>query len=236
MVTRGTDTISQASGNIGSIITKHLLSTGIFQVSALTRESSTSTFPPEVTPVRVPSYEFSHLKAAFEGQDIVVCTISTSSLGDQFAIAKAVVEAGVKRFIPAELGMDSSSESVLQVAPCMFLKRDVVKYLREHEDTTSWTGIFCGLWIDFVSVLQNSCCIWTSGLTWRRAYGMPIGDIGISNSVDSRSSTTAILHSTCPLSIKRPRLLSQVSILTISRRRRISLCTYVRQRTRRTSC
>lgn len=137
------------------MITKHLLSAGTFQVSALTRESSTSTFPPEVTPIRVPAYEFSHLKAAFQGQDIVICTISTSSLGDQFAIATAVVEAGVKRFIPAELGMDSSEDIVLQVAPCMFLKKDIIEYLRKHEDVTSWTGIFCGLWIDFVRCISD---------------------------------------------------------------------------------
>lgn len=82
----------------------------------------------------------------------MICTISTNSLGDQMAIAQAVVEAQVKRFLPAELGFDTSSDDIMKICPCMFLKKDVIKFLKEHEDTTTWTGVFTGLWIDFVSI------------------------------------------------------------------------------------
>ncbi|KAK5079769.1 hypothetical protein LTR70_009184 [Exophiala xenobiotica] len=139
-----------AAGNIGSCITHHLLASGSnqFKVSALTRASSRSVFPEGVTPIRT-DYTPASLVAAFTSQDIVISTISTSSLGDQMAIAKAAIQAGVKRFLPAELGMDTSSDHCLQIAPCTFLKKDIIKYLQQNEDKISWTGVFCGLWIDF---------------------------------------------------------------------------------------
>lgn len=138
-----------AAGNIGSSITHHLLVSNLFKVSALTRTTSKSTFPDNVTPVRS-EYTHASLVGAFRGQDIVISTISTSALGDQIAIAKAAVDAGVKRFLPAEFGMDTSSDLCLQVAPCTFLKKDVLKYLQQNEDKISWTGVYCGLWIDYV--------------------------------------------------------------------------------------
>lgn len=86
-----------------------------------------------------------YLVSTFQYQTIVVSTISTNSLGDQLVIAKAAVEAGVKRLVPAELSMDTSSEICLQVAPHDFLKKDIIKHLKQHEDDTSWTGVFYGL-------------------------------------------------------------------------------------------
>ena len=139
-----------AAGNIGGPITHYLLATNLFRVSALTRTTSKSTFPAGVTAVRT-DYTAASLVEAFKGQDIVISTVSTSALGDQMAIVKAAVEAGVKRFLPAELGMDTSSALCLEIAPCLFLKKNIIKYLRDNEDKISWTGVFCGLWIDFVS-------------------------------------------------------------------------------------
>lgn len=78
-------------------------------------------------------------------------------------IAEAVVAAGVKRFIPAELGIDSSGPKAMEVAPCMFLKQDIITYLRKHEEKTTWTGLFCGLWLDFVSSTFSLPCSATLG-------------------------------------------------------------------------
>ena len=82
----------------------------------------------------------------------MISTISTSSLGDQMTVVKAAVQAGVKRILPAELGMDTSTDICLEVSPCVFLKKDIITYLKQNEDKVSWTGVFCGLWIDFVGI------------------------------------------------------------------------------------
>lgn len=81
----------------------------------------------------------------------MICTIGTYSLGEQMKIVQAAVAAGVKRYIPAEFGLDTSDPKALDVAPCLTIKTDIVKYLREHEDIISWTAILNGLWIDMVS-------------------------------------------------------------------------------------
>lgn len=129
-----------------------LLKHGHFNVSALTRASSKSTFPNDVTPVRIPSYTADHLVPAFQGQDIVIAAIAPAGLGEQMAVAKAVVEAGVKRFLPTELGFDTSSDTCLEICPVMDSKRACIKYLTENEHKVSWTAVCCGLWIDYVSL------------------------------------------------------------------------------------
>lgn len=78
-------------------------------MSATTRPDSKSTFAAGVNVVRT-GYSLGELTAAFRGQDVVICTISTASLGDQMTIAQAAVAAKVKRFIPAEVGMDTSDD------------------------------------------------------------------------------------------------------------------------------
>lgn len=133
----------------------HLQQYPHFSISALTRLSSKSSFPATVTPIRS-EYSFSSLTRAFDGQDIVICAITTSGLGDQMIIARAAVEAGVKRYIPAEFGLDTSTELSLKVAPSTYLKKDVIKYLRENEDRTSWTAVITGLWIDWVSIAYRT--------------------------------------------------------------------------------
>lgn len=72
-------------------------------------------------------------------------------------IVEAVIKAGVKRFLPTELGFDTSSDACLAVCPPMQSKREVIKYLVKHEDKISWTAVCCGLWIDYVSPDFHLC-------------------------------------------------------------------------------
>lgn len=101
--------------------------------------------------MRVQSYTAEHLVPAFQGQEIVIAAIAPGGLGEQMAVVKAVIEAGVTRFLPTELGFDTSSDACLQVCPVMGSKRECIKYLIENEDKISWTALCCGLWIDYVS-------------------------------------------------------------------------------------
>jgi NmrA-like family len=104
-------------------------------------------------------YTHASLVSAFQGQDAVVSTISTSSLTEQKRVIDAAVEAGVKRFIPSDFGWDTSGPISLEVAPCTVMKKDPVEYLREKEkDGMSWTSIINGLWVDWVSKLFQMWC------------------------------------------------------------------------------
>ena len=140
----------QASGNLGRPTVDALLHKKQFKVSALTRATSSATFPVSVTPIKT-DYTHASLVAAFKGQDAVVSTISTSSLTEQKRVIDAAVEAAVKRFIPSDFGWDTSGDVSLEIAPCMVMKKDPVAYLREKEETgMSWTSIVNGLWVDWV--------------------------------------------------------------------------------------
>ena len=142
-----------ASGNLGAKVTSTLLAAG-FKVSALTRLSSTSTFPAGLTVLKT-DYSHASLLKVFQGQDAVVSTTSTSSLTGQKAIIDAAAEAGIQRFIPSEYGWDSEDhERALDVAPCMTMKIEPVKYLQEKESSVmSWTAICGGLWLEWVCIM-----------------------------------------------------------------------------------
>lgn len=136
-----------ASGNIGRPIVQHLLTAG-FVVSALTRESSKSTFPSEVKVVRS-SFTSESLTQAFRGQDAVVSTIATISTADQITAIDAMIAAGVKRFIPSEYGVDTSDPRTTELLPPAKGKVDTIKYLKTKEDKLSWTGVIVGGFFDW---------------------------------------------------------------------------------------
>lgn len=138
-----------AGGNLGPSILAAL--TPSFTVSVLSRSSSTSTFPPSVSVKTVPdSYPHAALVAAFKGQDAVVSAIAGKGVGLQKALIDAAVEAGVKRFVPAEWGSDTTSEEVLQQVPLFKGKADIQEYLKAKEsEAFSWTAVANGAFFDW---------------------------------------------------------------------------------------
>lgn len=136
-----------ASGNTGRPITSKLLAAG-FSVSALTRTSSQSTFPTGVTVVKS-DYTFDGLRQAFQGQDAVVSTIATYSTQEQIAAIDAMVAAGVKRFIPSEYGIDTSSPAIVDFLPPTRGKVETIAYLKTQQSSISWTGVIVGGYFDW---------------------------------------------------------------------------------------
>lgn len=59
------------------------------------------------------------------------------------------IEAGVKRFVPAEWGANSTNERCVELVPLMREKRNVVEYLRGKEaEGLSWTSFVTGQFFD----------------------------------------------------------------------------------------
>lgn len=136
-----------ASGNIGRPIVEDLLAAG-FTVSALTRQTSNSTFPPGMRAVPC-DYTPEGLTRAFQGQDAVVSTIATFATQEQKIAIDAMIAAGVKRFIPSEYGVDTSVPDVLDLLPPAKGKCDTVAYLKSKQDKLSWTGVIVGGFFDW---------------------------------------------------------------------------------------
>ncbi|KAI2622325.1 NAD(P)-binding protein [Hypoxylon sp. NC1633] len=143
--------VAGASGNLGKEVVLALLEAG-FNVTALTREDSTSTFPSNVVSKKVDYQSTESLISALQGQDAVVSTIATAAIGGQTRLVDAAVAVKVKRFIPSEFGVNTR---ILQGTPIGSILQGKVKTLdyiieksEENPDFT-WTGISSGIFFDW---------------------------------------------------------------------------------------
>ncbi|KAI0390785.1 NAD(P)-binding protein [Xylariaceae sp. FL0594] len=171
------------SGNLGQHIVRELLHAG-FTVTVLKRSSTssttstTTTFPGDVQTREIADYtSIPSLTAALEGQDAVVCTISTgaSIAGVQKPLVDAAVAAGVRRFVPSEFGINTRFLEDGPIKRILGGKLETLGYLhemhkREKEKGRSftWTGISTGLFFD---------------------WGLDFGSIGV-----AKSSRTATIY------------------------------------------
>ncbi|KAK9795642.1 putative NmrA-like domain-containing protein [Seiridium cardinale] len=140
-----------AAGNVGKPITEALLAAG-FNVTALTRESSSSTFPSGVAVKKVDYESVDSLKDALQGQDAVVSAAATPVVGKQSVIVDAAVAAGVKRFIPSEFGINTQTVQQEGLRTILAGKIKTVDYIKEkskENPTFTWTGITNGLFFDW---------------------------------------------------------------------------------------
>ncbi|EPS38445.1 hypothetical protein H072_7803 [Dactylellina haptotyla CBS 200.50] len=145
-----------ASGNLGTPILQALIADPGIDVTILSRESSTSTFPAGV-PVKKADYN-SHdsLVAAFKGHEVIVSNVATLAAGDQVKFVEAAVDAGVKRFYPTEFGSIASSDDPKLVTEWwdrvgFHGKYEVYLRLKELSDAgkIEWTLITNGPFFDW---------------------------------------------------------------------------------------
>jgi uncharacterized protein YbjT (DUF2867 family) len=145
--------VAGATGNLGLPIQSALLSAG-YPVIALSRVGGNhSKLPPHpnLTIKEVDFTSVSDLIGALQDVKVVVSCLATSAMGSQTPLIDASVAAGVKRFIPAEFGMDSQNPLAMQLPVCV-PKVATQKYLREQATKNSkftWTAIANGMFLDW---------------------------------------------------------------------------------------
>lgn len=140
-----------AGGRLGPYIISALQTDPQFTLSILSRNSSTSVFPPSIKVHRIADdYPEEQLLSAFRGQDAVISTISRFNAAQQNAIVDAAIKAGVKRFVPSNFGIDSEVERAVSAFPMLSEgKRDIVRYLRSKErEGMTWTAFVTGVFLD----------------------------------------------------------------------------------------
>ncbi|GJC90180.1 bifunctional pinoresinol-lariciresinol reductase 1 [Colletotrichum liriopes] len=140
-----------ASGNVGSSTIKALLEDN-FQVTGLSRESSSATLPEGVRHLTTDFSETSLLEA-FRNQDAVVSTISSIQSGGALVLQKTLVDAaiaaGVKVFVPSEYGIDTADVTAPKYIPFLSDKIEAIRYLKEQQDKISWTALITGSMFDW---------------------------------------------------------------------------------------
>ncbi|KAK0107897.1 hypothetical protein ONS96_003684 [Cadophora gregata f. sp. sojae] len=140
-------------GSVGNIILDTLIREVRFNVTILTRKSSTATFPAGITVINT-DYSQDDLVEKFKGQDAVISVVGMSGFSQQKSFIDAAISAGVKRFIPSEFSSNTLSPAVLQLLPMFGQKKEVLEYLKEKESSgLTWTAIWPALLFD--SGLKN---------------------------------------------------------------------------------
>ncbi|KAF7904736.1 hypothetical protein EAF00_002070 [Botryotinia globosa] len=140
--------LAGASGNLGPAILDQLIKAG-FQVTVLTRQSSTHKFPSPVTVKEVDYDSLESLTNALTGQDAVVSTLASASLDKQLLLVEAAVKAHVKRFIPSEFGSNTPRENT-GALPVFQPKIAVQNALKKHVSSEfSYTLVVNGAFLDW---------------------------------------------------------------------------------------
>jgi hypothetical protein len=141
----------QASGNFGTPITAALISDG-FDVTAITRNESTATFPPEVSVIRV-DYTLAELTTALVNQDAAICVVGPAGIIHQATMAEAAEAAGVKRFIIDDFGWGPDFRGLPEFDEIKDNRtagwNRAAKLSKENTNFT-WSGISVGNPIDWV--------------------------------------------------------------------------------------
>ncbi|KAF4970990.1 hypothetical protein FSARC_2093 [Fusarium sarcochroum] len=139
-----------ASGNFGTPITAALTKAG-FDVTIVTRNESTSTFP-EGLPVIRTEYTLDALTKVLADQDAVVCVVGPPGISLQATMVDAAQAAGVKRFITDDFGWGPDFTSFPEFEPFRLKRAVGVDRAKEHVSANpafSWTAIASGNPIDW---------------------------------------------------------------------------------------
>lgn len=145
--------LAGASGNLGIPVLENLLSAHL-SVTVLTRKGGKSSkfqgFP-GLTIKEVDFNDSNSILSAIEGVTVVISCIATLAIGSQNALIDASYAAGVRRFIPAEFGMDSLNALCKELPVCQ-PKTATQRYLAHkssEQPEFTWTGIANGLFLDW---------------------------------------------------------------------------------------
>ncbi|KAF2122631.1 oxidoreductase CipA-like protein [Lophiotrema nucula] len=146
--------IAGATGNLGIPLLKTLLDAD-HHVTVLSRTGSNASSKLQRHPnLTIKEVDFTSAKSitpVLDGVEVVISCLATSAIGSQNPLIDAAVLAGVKRFIPAEFGMDSLNPLCVQLPVCA-PKATTQAYLNakvKENPEFSWTAIANGWFLDW---------------------------------------------------------------------------------------
>ncbi|KAL0933581.1 oxidoreductase [Colletotrichum truncatum] len=144
--------LAGATGSLGSLVVKHVIASGLFNVTILKRAGSTTTYPDsaDVKFVEVDYDSQESLQAALTGQDAVISTLPDRAIESQIPLIDAAVTTGVKRFLPSMFGCDLTNPNARKI-PVFVPKAKIEDYLKSKakESGLTYTFIYTGAFLDW---------------------------------------------------------------------------------------
>ncbi|KAB2103392.1 hypothetical protein AG0111_0g8027 [Alternaria gaisen] len=149
-----------ASGSVGAPILNALLNEPSFNVTIVSRASSSASFPSDIPVIKISdAFTTEELTEAFRGQEAVVVALTTGSVisgkkdGLAFRLIDAALAAGVRRFIPSEFGANNLDPRARALVPTYDRKGEMLEYLMKacenSQGKLTWSSICCGSWLDW---------------------------------------------------------------------------------------
>ena len=119
-------------------------------MTAISRQESNATFPPDVPVKRGDYASLEFLESAVKGQDVLIITLAgMASPETQTNFIEAAANMAVPWVLPNEYGGDSANAEFMNAVTILGSKK---KYRDQIEELgkSSWIGIINNLWFDFV--------------------------------------------------------------------------------------
>ncbi|KAK6433522.1 hypothetical protein LTR95_010303 [Oleoguttula sp. CCFEE 5521] len=214
-----------AGGNFGASALEQLLATDAFEITALSRESSTTGFPTHASlTLKRGSYaDQSFISSVFTGQDAVLFAMNFMAMADQTKLIEAAAEAGVKWIFPIEYAGDGKNESMMSAVPMSQPKvaaRKQIEGLGEKFEGLKWVGIATNPWLEFslqrglfgfdikgrkatiytAAAPFNSSTLTKAGLGIARPFSLPITNDSTPRASLSHSANDFVYVSSCLIS------------------------------------
>lgn len=146
--------VSQGSGNIGSHILKSLLASGKHEITVLTRNESTATFPRNVHVVKVDFADERELQSALTDHDFLVISLSAMAPPAlHTSIVNAAASAGIKYIMPNYYG--NALPERRGPGPTNPLFAGFTKMIEDVENAAktypgvTYMALCCGFWYEF---------------------------------------------------------------------------------------
>lgn len=138
------------SGDLGKYILSALLADSTFNVTALTRNDSKSTFPSNVKVTKIDYKDYDAVKKSLTGQDIVISAVGNTGIFDKLdqTLIEASIEVGVKWFIPSEFTADPTHPKFSSL-PFMGPKIESIQLLQKYQSKIAHTFITTGGFLDW---------------------------------------------------------------------------------------
>ena len=145
-----------ANGRLGQPLLRSLIKSQLFNVTVLLRQTSSTSFASNITTLRIPDDDKAteaQLGCLLTGQHALIVAIPAKNSSIQICLARACVQAGVQRFIPADFGsidsLDPENTRLLPVYEQKNIVRNELDELAQRSPNFSWTSIVCGHFFDW---------------------------------------------------------------------------------------
>ncbi|KAI1478648.1 hypothetical protein F4774DRAFT_419247 [Daldinia eschscholtzii] len=140
-----------ANGQIGSVLTEHLLKNGKHVLTAITRHDSTKTFPEGLRVARVnySGNDDTEIVEALRGQQVLIISMSVHEPRDTVSkLVRAAAKADVPYILPNWFGHDAVNDALCEDSMLKGVRDSIISEIKSL-GVSSYILLVCNFWYEF---------------------------------------------------------------------------------------